>query len=79
MTTQHITLLAKAHAGSITVHTEIPVADEAETYVVTIEVAPQLHAPPQTLDELYGTLRDTPLPEITDDPLPESRDEVDEL
>lgn len=50
MTTQHITLLAKAHAGSFTVHTEIPVTGDAATYVVTIEVAPQLQALPQTLD-----------------------------
>ena len=74
--TQHITLLAKAHAGSITVHTEIPVSGDADTYVVTIEVAPQPQTPPQTLDQLYGALSDAPLPEITTDPLPEQRDEV---
>jgi len=76
MTTQHITLLAKAHGGSITIHTEIPVTDDAETYVVTIDVAPQPRTPPQTLDQLYGALGDTPLPEITAAPLPEQRDEV---
>jgi hypothetical protein len=68
--------LAHAHAGSITIHTEIPVTGDAENYVVNIEVAPQPESPPQTLDELYGALSDAPLPEITDDPLPEARDEV---
>lgn len=77
MATQHITFLAKAHAGSITVHTEIPVAGDAETYIVTIKVAPQVKAPPQALDRLYGALSDTPMPEITDDPLPESRETRD--
>lgn len=77
--TQHITLVTKAHNGKITVRTEIPVSDEADTYLVTIAVAPQPPAssqPSQTLDQLYGALADTPLPEITTDPLPEERDEV---
>lgn len=77
--TQHITLVTKAHNGTITVRTEIPVSDEADTYLVTIAVAPQPPAssqPSQTLDQLYGALADTPLPEITTDPLPEERDEV---
>lgn len=79
MEIQHVTLVAKAHDGKITVRTEIPVSDEADTYVVTIAVAPQPPVspqPPQTLDELYGELMDTPLPEITTDPLPEERDEM---
>lgn len=75
-TAHHITLLAKAHAGTITVHTDIAVDDEADTYVVTIEVAPQARPATDTLDHLYGALRDDPLPELTDDPLPEPRDEV---
>lgn len=79
METKHITLVTKAHNGKVTVCTEIPVSDEADTYVVTIAVAPQAPAllqRPQTLDQLYGALADAPLPEITTDPLPEQRDEV---
>jgi hypothetical protein len=76
MATQHITLLAKAHAGTITVHTNIPVDDETDTYIVNIEVAPQPRPAADTLDRLYGALRDDPLPEFTDGPLPEERDEV---
>ena len=76
MAPQHITLVAKAHDGSITVHTEIPVSGDADTYVVTIEVAPQPRTFPKSLDELYGALSDTPLPESIDDPLPEQRDEL---
>lgn len=72
MTTRHITLVAKAEAGNITVHADIPVDDEADTYVVSIGVTPQT----QTLDQLYGALSDVPLPEITEDPLPEQRVEV---
>lgn len=72
METQYVTLVAKAHAGSIAIHTDIPVSGDADTYIVTIAVAPQ----PQTLDQLYGALSDTPLPEITTGPLPEQRDEV---
>lgn len=81
METQHVTLVARAHNGKITVRAEIPVPDGADTYLVTIAVAPQPqeqvsdHAH-QALDQLYGALADTPLPEITDDPYPEARDEM---
>ena len=75
MDTQHITFVAKAHEGSITVHEQISVSGDADTYIVNIEVTPQTKTP-QTLDELYGALSDTPMPEITTDPLPEQRDEV---
>lgn len=79
MEIQHVTLVTKAHDGKITVHTEIPVADGADTYKVTSTVTPQSAASPrpsQTLDHLYGALAETPLPEITTDPLPEERDVV---
>jgi hypothetical protein len=76
METQRIKLVAKAHEGHITIHAEIPVSGEADTYVVNIDVEPQPHAPPLTIDELYGVLRDTPMPEIMADPLPEPRDEM---
>lgn len=79
METQQVTLVTRAHDGKVTVHADIPVSGDADTYVVTIEVAPQTSATAPaspTLDELYGALADTPLPEIDDDPLPESRDEV---
>ncbi len=72
METQHITIVAKAHNGKVTIHTDIPVSGTDETYVVTIAVAPQS----PTLDELYGALADTPLPEIPSDLLPEQRDEL---
>ncbi len=79
--TQHLTLTAKAHDGKVTIRAEIPVSGEAEDYLVTIVVSPQLPEhpatqPAPTLDQLYGALADSPLPEITDDPMPESRDEL---
>ena len=76
MDTQHVTLLAQAHDGSITVHAEIPVSGDAQTYVVTIEVAPQSGPTQPALDDLYGALSDAPMPEITDDQLPEQRDQL---
>ena len=79
---QHITLIAKAHNGTISIHTEIPVSGDADTYDVTIGVTPhQPHAVLEPaarrkeLEVLYGVLADTPLPEITEDPAPEERDE----
>jgi hypothetical protein len=75
---QHITLIAKAHNGRISIHTEIPAPGDAESYVVTIDVTPQpatdTAAQHAALDALYGALADTPLPEITEDPAPEQRD-----
>lgn len=81
METQHITLVAKAQNGKITVHAEIPAPDGAGTYLVTISITPQPSAetpkhPSHALDSLYGALADTPLPEITEDPHPEARDDV---
>ncbi len=68
MDQQHITLIAKAENGKISIHTEIPAPGDAETYVVTIGVTPQsttdTAAQRQALDALYGALADTPLPEI---------------
>ena len=58
MEAQHITIVAKAHDGKVSIHTEVPVTDD-DTYVVTIAITPQSHA----LDELYGALEDTPIPE----------------
>jgi len=79
--TQQLTLMAKSHDGKVSIRAEIPVSGEAEDYLVTIVVAPHFPEhpatqPAPTLDQLYGALADTPLPEITDDPLPESRDEM---
>ncbi len=71
MEAQHITIVAKAHGGKVSIHTEVPVTDD-DTYVVTIAVTPQSHA----LDDLYGALADSPLPEIVSDALPEQRDEL---
>ncbi len=78
METQHITLVAKARNGKISVRAEVPVPDSAGTYLVTIGITPQPSAetPHHTLDALYGALADTPLPEITEDPHPETRDDV---
>jgi hypothetical protein len=78
METQYITLVTKAQNGKITVRAEIPVPDGADTYLVTIGITPQPSAetPTHTLDALYGALADTPLPEITEDPYPETRDTV---
>lgn len=76
METQHVTLVTNAHNGKLTLRMEIPVSGDADTYVVTIAIAPQPPVPPQTLDQLYGALADAPLPEITTDPLPEPRDEM---
>ncbi len=79
METTQITLVTKAQNGKVTVHTEIPVSDDAETYIVTIAVAPQPSSPLESalrLDQLYGALEHAPLPEITTDPLPERRDEL---
>ncbi|WIG60420.1 MAG: hypothetical protein OJF49_003168 [Ktedonobacterales bacterium] len=45
--------------------------------MMAVVFAPQTAAPlpaSATLDELYGALANTPLPEIKDDPLPENRD-----
>ncbi len=66
MKTQRIKLVAKAHEGHITIHAEIPVSGDADTYVVNIDVEPQPKTLPRTLDELYGVLADTPLPEPHD-------------
>jgi hypothetical protein len=80
MEQQRITLIAKAHNGTVSIHTEIPVPGDADTYLVTIGVTPQPQslleptARRQALDALYGVLADTPLPEITEDPAPEERD-----
>jgi hypothetical protein len=63
MVTQRITLVAKAHGGHITIHAEIPASGDADTYEVNIDVAPQPKTPPLTLDQLYGVLSDTPMPE----------------
>lgn len=71
MDTQHITIVAKAHDGKVTIHTEIPVTGD-DTYIVTIAVAPQA----KSLDDLYGVLADAPIPEIARDALPEQRDEL---
>ena len=61
METQRIKLVAKAHEGHITIHAEVAVSGDADTYVVNIDVEPQPKTPPRTLDELYGVLRDTPM------------------
>jgi hypothetical protein len=78
MEQQQITLIAKAHNGRISIHTEIPAPGDAESYVVTIGVTPQATLEPAAqhaaLDALYGALADTPLPEISEDPAPEQRD-----
>ena len=72
MEQQRITLIAKVENGKISIHTEIPAPGDAETYVVTIGVAPQsttdTAAQRQALDALYGALADTPLLEITGRP-----------
>lgn len=69
MEAQRITLVAQAKDGKITVSAEIAVPDGAGTYLVTIAVAPQLstQAPSSTLDQLYGALADTPLPELIEE------------
>jgi hypothetical protein len=64
MDTQHIAVLAKAHDGKRTVSTEIPVSGDAESSVVTSEGSPQPATTTQTLDQLYGALADSPVPEI---------------
>jgi hypothetical protein len=80
MEQHHITLIAKAHNGTISIQTEIPVSDDTDTYVVTIGVkpqsAPEAAAQREALDGLYGVLADAPLPEITEDEdrAPEERD-----
>ncbi len=79
--TTQITLTAKAHNGKVSVHADIPVSGDADEYLVSIAVTPRLpeRSAPQlvsTLDHLYGALADTPLPEISDDSLPEQRDEL---
>ena len=76
METLHVTLVTEAHDGKVTIRTEIPVPDAAGTYVVTLAVSPQLSTQSQSLDHLYGALADTPMPEITSDPVPEQRDEL---
>jgi len=76
METQYITLVAEAHDGKVTIRTEIPVSDANGTYVVTIAVSPQPSAQSQALDQLYGALADTPMPEVNGDPLSEHRDEM---
>jgi hypothetical protein len=76
MEIQHLTLVTAAHNGKVTIRTEIPVSDADGTYVVTIAVSPQCSTQSQALDQLYGALADTPMPEITSDPLPEQRDEM---
>lgn len=78
METQRITLVAQAQDGKITVSAEIPVSEGAGTYLVTIAVTPQPseQTPATTLDHLYGALADTPLPEMTEHPYPEARDEL---
>jgi hypothetical protein len=78
MEQQQITLIAKAENGKISIRTEIPAPGDAETYIVTIGVAPQsttdTAAQRQALDALYGALADSPIPEITEEPTPEQRD-----
>jgi hypothetical protein len=78
MEQQQITLIAKAENGKISIHTEIPAPGDADTYVITIGVAPQpateSEAQRAALDALYGALADTPLPEVNEDPAPEQRD-----
>ena len=76
MKIQHIKLVAKAHQGHISIHAEIPVSGDADTYEVSIDVAPQPKKQPLTRDQLYGALSDTPMPEIIADPLPEHCDEI---
>jgi hypothetical protein len=78
MDTQHVTLVAEAHDGKVTVQAEIPVAGDADTYLVTIAVEPQhkANSASKTLDALYGALSDAPIPEIERDLLPEQRDEL---
>jgi hypothetical protein len=74
---QHTTIQAKAHDGKVVVNTIIPVSGDAEDYLISIELIPQ-HLPAiQSLDHLYGALADTPLPEITDETLPEMRDDIE--
>jgi len=77
MAPNEVVLILKSHDGKVTIHTEIPVSGEADVYVVTVAVVPRLStqaAQSQTLDNLYGALKDAPLPEIISDPLPEQRD-----
>jgi hypothetical protein len=78
MEQQHITLIARAENGKVSIHTEIPAPGDDETYIVTIGVTPQsttdTAAQRQALDALYGALADSPIPEITEDPTPEQRD-----
>jgi hypothetical protein len=66
---QHITLIAEAHAGKVTVSADVPVPSETGTYVVTIAVTPKSEGQPaadaqRALDDLYGALADAPMPEI---------------
>lgn len=73
--TKQITLTTRARNGKVSVHADIAVSGEDRDYIVTIAVTPSSpeHAavlPPKTLDELYGALADTPLPEITDHLMP---------
>lgn len=79
METQRIKLVAKAYKGYITIHAEIPVSGDADTYKVSIDVEPQPQTQSPTLDQLYGTLSATPMPETIADSLPEHRDEMDEM
>jgi hypothetical protein len=44
MDTQHVTLVAEAHEGKVTVQAEIPVTGDADIYLVTIAVEQQLPA-----------------------------------
>jgi hypothetical protein len=43
-----------------------PIEDDAENFLITIDVNPQAQPPVQTLDQLYGILADIPMPEIAD-------------
>jgi hypothetical protein len=77
MLPQYTTIHAKAHDGKVVVNATIPVSGDAEDYLISIEVVPQYLPSPQSLDHLYGALADTPLPEITDEALPEMRDDIE--
>lgn len=78
MVKQHVTLVAQAKDGKLTVRAEIPVPEGADTHLVNIDIMPQ--SPSETirhvLDALYGALADTPLPEMAEDHYPEARDEL---
>jgi hypothetical protein len=60
--------------GSIEVHA--PGLTPGQQVTVSIDVTPQAAQLHTVLDQLYGALADSPMPEMTSDPFPEARDDL---